>query len=114
MDEAAQEEAGASARMRDVSGAVELQTRRAKAGLAEASERIAVAEASVAQAEESLRIVKIRYEAGLATVSELLRNESALLEARTERVTAIYDQRMAAVLVELAQGTLTGDSDVLE
>ena len=49
--------------------------------------------AAVAQAEESLRITKNRYDSGLTTVTDLLRNETALLEARTRRLAAIHDQR---------------------
>jgi outer membrane protein TolC len=79
-----------------------------------AHERIQVAEAAVAQAEESARITRNRYEAGLATVTDLLRTETALLDASTRRLAAIYDQRVAATLLELASGALTGDSNVLQ
>ena len=73
-----------------------------------------MATATVAQAEESLRITKNRYEAGLATVTDLLRTETALLEATTRRIAATYDHRLAAILLELAAGTLSGDSNVLQ
>jgi outer membrane protein TolC len=64
-------------------------------------------------AEESLRIIKNRYEAGLAEVTELLRAETALLESRNRSLEAIRDQRLAAVTLEAARGKLTKDSDVV-
>lgn len=104
----------ARARTRQVEGQVSLQLRQARANLSASREKLNVAEASVAEAEESTRIVRNRFEAGIATVDELLRNEVALLEARTRTLQAVYDQRMAAIAVELAAGTLTEDSNVLD
>jgi outer membrane protein TolC len=96
-----------------VDSAVRLEVRRAWASLHAAGERIAVAQAAVAQAEESLRITQNRYEAGMSNVTDLLRNESAALESRTRYLAAIHDQRVAATLLELAAGRLTANSEVL-
>ena len=93
---------------------VKLEVRRAQADLEAARQRIAVAEAAVAQAEESLRIVKNRFEAGLTTVTELLRNETALVETQFRRVAAVHDQRLAGVALEFAKGTLSASSEVLQ
>ncbi|MEZ5354625.1 MAG: TolC family protein [Bryobacteraceae bacterium] len=114
VEETAHAIAAASAREREAAGGVALQVRQARAALLSAEERLKVADASIAAAEESLRIMRNRYEAGLATVSDLLRNETALLEVRTRRLAAIHDQRVAAILLEYAKGTLTGDSNVLQ
>ena len=65
------------------------------------------------RAEESLRITQNRYEAGMSNVTDLLRTETAVLEARTRRLSAIHDQRIAAAMLELAEGTLTVDSEIL-
>ena len=92
---------------------VRLQVRRAYADFRSADERIDVAQATVSMAEESLRITKNRYDGGLSNVTDLLRTETALLEARNRRLAAIYDQRLAAVSLELAAGTLTDKSEVL-
>lgn len=113
ISEASHQLAAARAQHRDSDSSVRLQVRQSHGALQSAQERIQVAEAAVTQAEESLRITRNRYEAGLATVTDLLRNETALLEASTRRLGAIYDQRVAATMLELAAGTLTGDSDVL-
>jgi outer membrane protein TolC len=104
----------ARAQQREASQRVRLEVFRAWADSRAAEERIAVAAAAVAQAEESLRIIKNRYDSGLATVTDLLRNETALLEARTRRLAAIHDQRVAAAQLELAAGTLSADSEVLQ
>lgn len=96
-----------------MSSAIRLQVRRAYADLRAADQRIEVAQASVAEAEESLRITQNRYETGLSSVTDLLRTETAVLEARTRRVAAVHDQRISAAMLELAAGTLTPDSEVL-
>jgi outer membrane protein TolC len=97
-----------------VASAVRLQVRRAFADLKAAEERIATARAAVAQAEESLRIAQNRYGAGLETVTDLLRTETALYAARTRLLAAVHDQRVAAALLELAAGILNPDSEVLQ
>ncbi|MEO5924206.1 MAG: TolC family protein [Bryobacteraceae bacterium] len=93
---------------------VALEVRRAQADLDAARQRITVAESSVTQAEESLRITKNRYEAGLTTVTELLRSETAFAEAQSRRVAAVHDQRLAGVALEFATGTLNPNSEVLK
>jgi outer membrane protein len=92
---------------------IRLQVRRAWADLSAAQQRIEVARASVAEAEESVRITQNRYAAGLGNVTELLRTETALLESRTRQLAAVHDQRMAAAMLELAAGTLTENSEIL-
>jgi len=94
--------------------AVRLQVENAYLDWKAAQERIEVASATVAAAEESLRITQNRYANGLATVTDLLRTETALLETRTRKLAAVHDQRLAAAMLELAAGTLTESSDVLK
>ncbi len=103
----------AEAESKRADSAVKLQVRRAWAGLRAAEQRIEVARASVAEAEESLRITQNRYEAGMTGVTDLLRTETAVLESRTRYLAAVHDQRVAATLLELAAGKLTSDSEVL-
>lgn len=96
-----------------VDSAVRLEVRRAWAGLRAAQQRIEVAKAAVAEAEESLRITQNRYEAGMSNVTDLLRTETAVLESRTRYLAAVHDQRIAATMLELAAGRLSPDSEVL-
>lgn len=117
-DKARIEEAGyalnrARAQQNQTDSMVRLQVRRAYAGFEAARERIEVARAAVSMAEESLRITKNRFENGLSSVTDLLRTETALLEARNRQLAAIYDQRLAATSLELAAGTLSQQSEVL-
>jgi outer membrane protein TolC len=114
LEESAQTVAKSKANERETLAGVNLELRQAQASLTAAQQRIEVATATVAQAEESLRITKNRYEAGLTTVTDLLRTETALLDATTRRIAAIYDHRLATVAVQLAAGTLSGDSNVLQ
>jgi outer membrane protein len=93
--------------------AIRLQVHRAYADLHAATQRIEVAKASVAEAEESLRITQNRYEAGISNVTDLLRTETTVLDARTRHLAAVRDQRIAAAMLELAAGTLTPDSAAL-
>jgi len=104
----------AAATEKQYSNALRLELTKALADFDAATERIAVTEAGVAQAEESLRIIRNRYSNGLATVTELLRAQTALLDAKTRRLAAIHDQRLAAVEVERSAGKLNGDSNVLD
>lgn len=93
--------------------AVRLQVLRAYADLRAAGQRIEVAKAAVAEAEESLRITQNRYEAGMSNVTDLLRTETAVLESRTRHMAAVHDQRVAATMLEFAAGRLSADSEVL-
>ena len=67
----------------------------------------------VEQAEESLRIIRDRYEAGLEDVTALLRSEAALTDSRYRRLGSLYEQRVARAALEHAAGTLTVDSEAL-
>lgn len=96
-----------------VDSGVRLEVRRAWADLKAAQQRIEVAKASEAEAEESLRITQNRYAAGMSNVTDLLRNETAVFESRTRYLAAIHDQRIAATMLELAAGQLAPDSEVL-
>jgi outer membrane protein len=93
--------------------AVHLEVRRAYADLRSAVQRIEVARAAVAESEESLRITQNRYEAGMNNVTDLLRNETAVLESRTRYLAAVHDQRIAATMLDLAAGHLSSESEVL-
>ena len=106
------EQKAAALERRARSGAL-LQVRSAFGEHRSASERVTAAQAAVAQAEESLRIVRNRYEAGLETVTAVLQSETALTEAKFRRLAAQYDRRVSRVALEHAAGVLTADSEVL-
>ncbi len=91
----------------------QLSARSAWLALRTANEQIEVAKAAADLAQESLRVIRNRYEAGLTEVTELLRAENALLDAQTRALEALANQRVAAVALEAARGRLTQDSDVV-
>jgi outer membrane protein TolC len=114
IEESRQQTRQARALARRGESAVRLQVESAYLEWKAAQERIEVAGATVSAAEESLRITQNRYASGLATVTDLLRTETAFLETRTRRLAAVHDQRVAAAMLELAAGTLNASSEVLK
>lgn len=106
-------EVRAAAESRQAYSSASLEIRQAHVDLKSATERAAVAASVVAQAEESLRIIRDRYEAGLEDVTALLRSEAALTNSRYRRLGSLYEQRVARAALEHAAGTLTVDSEAL-
>lgn len=78
-----------------------------------ARQQVAVAKAATSHATESLRILQNRYNAGLATVTDLLRVEEAAHRAQTDYWDAIYRVHTSYANLELASGTLTVNSPVV-
>lgn len=70
-------------------------------------ERVRVASSAVAQAEETLRIVRDRHGVGLTTITEVLRSQTALLRARLNLLAARYDYYLGYAQTLLATGILT-------
>lgn len=85
---------------------VELEVRETRARLDAARERVGVAEHALGQAEEALRIVRVRYEGGLTTIVELLAAEAAATEARFRRTEALHDHNLGRAAWKLALGRL--------
>lgn len=65
------------------------------------------AQAALDQSAESLRIVKNRYGAGLATITDLLRAEDAERQSQSNYWHAVYGNAMAYAELLYATGTLT-------
>jgi outer membrane protein len=78
--------------------------RSAVARLDESRARGDVARTARAQARESQRIIRDRYEAGLASVSDVLRAATALLDADLQYTSAIVDVFVNRALVDRARG----------
>jgi outer membrane protein len=70
--------------------------------------RLGVAEKAVAQARESLRLIRLRYESGLTILLDLLNAEDATKNAELSRVTALFDTYLAQAGLDLALGTISG------
>jgi outer membrane protein len=85
-----------------------LQVRQAYSQAGSSLKRIKAAQASVAEAEENLRIVRKRYENGLLTIVSLMDAESALKQVRTNHLKALHDHNISAVQLKLAAGIING------
>ncbi len=75
-----------------------------------AARMVDVAQASLAQTEESLRILRNRYNAGLATMTDLLRGEDAERQTAANYWTAVSQNMMAWSDLKFAMGTLNADN----
>ncbi len=71
-----------------------------------ARDRFTVSREAVTQAEEGLRIVQDRYDAGLTTIVELLDSEMALTAARTNLTRTLYDATVSQARLDLSLGRL--------
>jgi len=83
---------------------VRLDVRAALARLDAARAREAVGRASVAQARESHRIIRDRYDGGMADVAELLRAAQAVLDAESQEIAARVDVLVQAAALDRALG----------
>jgi outer membrane protein len=90
--------------------AMALEVRRALIQFRTAAKQVDAAQAAEAQSEEGLRILKNRYDAGLATMTDLLSAEAARSSARTALSEAIYRHRLSFAQVEYAAGILSPTS----
>lgn len=111
--EAAAERQQAKHQLEWLRSGIELEVRQAYLDAQAAAQRAAAASDAVNQAAESLRIIQNRYQAGLATITDLLRVQSAQLDARTGYLSAIYDWQVARAQLERAAGGLTVQSSLV-
>jgi len=89
---------------------VRLQVRQAHIQRRTTELSLETARAAIDQATESLRILKNRYESGLATITDLLRAADVEREAQTNYWHAVYGHTMAYAQMLFATGTLTPDA----
>jgi outer membrane protein TolC len=83
---------------------IRLEVRAAWADRVAAGERLRVSVSALAEAEEALRIVRDRYDEGMALMVELLGAETARTSAQANRVAADRDLAMSAAVLDLATG----------
>ena len=70
-----------------------------------AKERVAVTRGAMEQAEENLRINRVKYEAGAGTATEVLDAVTLLSVAETNNYRSVYDLKKAEAAVLYATGT---------
>lgn len=110
-DKARMAEAGhahlrAAAERERVARRIEVEVRGALAQLAAARARGEAGLAAQAQAQASQRIIRDRYESGLATVTDMLRAAEAALDAESRAIAAAMDVILQTVALDRALGRL--------
>ncbi len=93
--------------------AMQLEIRRALIQYRTSEKQILAAQAAEAQSEEGLRILRNRYDAGLAVMTDLLSAETARSAARTSLAEAIYRQQLSYAQLEYAAGLLSPESPAM-
>jgi outer membrane protein TolC len=104
--EARHAEARAQAERDGVERAIEVEVRAALARLDAARGRERVGQEALTQARESQRIVRDRYDSGLATIGDVLRAAGAVLDAESRATAAQTDVIIQAVALDRAAGRL--------
>jgi len=84
---------------------IEHEARAATLADREARQRVEVANAAVAVAEEALRLVQLQYAAGATTITRYLEAEAASRAARTRAIAARFARQRAQAGLEKAMGT---------
>lgn len=72
-----------------------LQIRQSYLAVIDAAERIPVLEKGVEEAEETLRLAELSYEADVITSTEVQDAQMAVLQAKTEYINAVFDYNLA-------------------
>ena len=106
MAEARYAEVRAQSEREGLDRAIEVEVRAAVARLDAARERERVGQAALMQARESQRIVRDRYDGGLATIGDVLRAAGAVLDAESRATSAQVDVIIEAVALDRAVGRL--------
>jgi outer membrane protein TolC len=92
--------------------AISLQVNLAYRGVVAARERIDLARTAVVQAEENLRLVRVRYRNGNATPTDIVDSEAAMTRSQQRFFSATYTYLAALARLDYAvgerQGTLLG------
>ena len=96
------------------SDGVRLEVRRAYYDADTARRQVVIARAAVAQAQESLRISRNRYEAGLLTISDLLSTEEATVRTQFNYWDAVFRLHINHTNLELATGILGPSSAAVQ
>lgn len=88
--------------------------RRAYYDLDVARRKVDVARATIAEANESLRINQVRYDSGLSTITDLLAAEEAAHRSQADYWEAVYSYHTGYANLELTCGTLGPQSPLVK
>ncbi len=88
---------------------IELDVQQAWLSLKEAMERLDVTKKTLEQAEEDMRVSEGRYKEGMGNILEVSDAQTALTQARTNNVVALYDIENARAKLDRAIGKETAE-----
>ena len=89
----------------DARRAIELEVRQAYSDYLQSVELLEAQKKTVEQAEESLRLAEARFRAGTGTQLDVLSAQTALTDARSNEIQALYDYNVAVATLERATGS---------
>ena len=107
LDKARAAQSAAAAEQEHLANQIRLEVIQAYQDYVSARERLKVADQTVTQAREALRIVQDRYQEGLTTITEVLRSGTAHLRTRLNLISSRYDCYIGYARVLMATGKLT-------
>jgi len=84
---------------------IEFEVRSAYLNMREAEKLIKIAEEGIKNSQESFRIAQVKYNAGIATNTEVIDAQSTLIEAETNHLNALYDYNINRAALIKAMGT---------
>jgi outer membrane protein TolC len=90
---------------------IELDVQQAWLSLKEAMERLDVTRKTLEQTEEDMRVSEGRYKEGLGNILEVIDAQTALTQARTNNVVALYDIASASAKLDRATGKETAEEN---
>jgi outer membrane protein len=88
---------------------IELDVQQAWLSLKEAMERLDVTKKALEQAEEDMRVSEGRYKEGMGNILEVIDAQTALTQARTNNVVALYDISSAGARLDRSIGKETAE-----
>lgn len=103
---ASAEKKAAEEALRDTRARIELEVRQAFYSYQTALKQLEVTRAAVEQAGESMRILKNRYDSGMALMVELLAADTMLKDQQLQQARARFNARLAFARLELSAGVL--------
>ena len=110
LEQARAAQAKAAAEERGQEQQIRLAVSRAFTGHATSERMVATAHAALDQSAEGLRILRNRYDAGLATMTDLLHAEDAQRQSQNSYWQAAYGNTVAYAALLYATGQLTPDT----
>ncbi len=96
----------ANLEMEEAREKIELQVNQSSLRVDEANKRMAMAQSSIARADENLRVANIGFKEGVITPTTVMEAQTAWLQAQSQLIDAEIEMRLSHVDLQKALGTL--------